>query len=201
MLTVILKKEFIMAESNQEKETAENLRMEYSAVVNYHNDLVKSRFTIAGLYIAAIGFVAGAVFKENSTLIGQLVGSMFAWWIALCLWIVELRSRSLYTTLAHRGKDIEHRHWKLTDADWYKGFFSRQHKEEPTEDEKAYAGTVPEKPGFDRVGIAWMMGKKLPESICKYISHSWGFDLLYAGTGLAWFIVFIVSSVKFLKAA
>ena len=39
------------------------------------------------------------------------------------------------------------------------------------------------------------------ESICKHISHSWGFDLLYAGTGLAWLIMSIVSSVKFLKAA
>lgn len=189
-----------MAESKQEKEMAENLRMEYSAVVNYHNDLVKSRFTIAGLYIAAIGFVAGAVFKENSTLIGQLVGSMFACWIALCLWIIELRSRSLYTTLARRGKDIEHRHWKLTGPDWYKGFFSRQHKEKPTADENGYAGTVPEKPGFDRVRIAWMENE-LPESICKYISHSWGFDLLYPGTGLVWFVMFIVSSVKLWKTA
>jgi len=188
-----------MVESNQETEMADNLRMEYSAVVNYHNDLVKSRFTIAGLYIAAMGFVAGAVFKSDSTLIGQLVGSMFAWWMALCLWIIELRSRGLYTSLAMRGKDIEHRHWKLTGPDWYKGFFSRQHKEEPTNDEVTYAGTVPKKPGFDRMKIAWMQNK-LPESICKYISHSWGFDLLYAGTGLAWFIMFIVSSVEFLKA-
>lgn len=189
-----------MAESNQEKEMAENLRMEYSAVVNYHNDLVKSRFTIAGLYIAAIGFVAGAVFKENSTLIGQLVGSMFACWIALCLWIIELRSRMLYTTCAHRGKDIEHRYWKITGPDWYKGFFSRQYKNEPEKDEEQYAGNVPKNPGYDRVRIAWMRNK-LPESICKYISHSWGFDLLYPGTGLGWFIMFIVSSVKLWKTA
>ena len=184
-----------MTESNQEKENAENLRMEYSAVVNYHNDLVKSRFTIAGLYIAAIGFVAGAVFKEDSTLIGQLVGSMFAFWIALCLWIIELRSRMLYTTCALRARDIEHRHWDITGPDWYEGMFSRQYKMEPTQHEKEYAGTVPEHPGYDTVRIAWMR-KKLPESICMYISHSWGFDLLYPGTGLAWFVMLIVSIVR-----
>ena len=190
-----------MVESNQEKEMAENLRMEYSAVFNYHNDLVKSRFTIAGLYMAAMGFVAGAVFKSDSTLIGQLVGSMFGWWMALCLWIIELRSRCLYTNLAHRGIDIEHRYWRITGPDWYKGFFSRQYKEEPNKDEEEYAGDVPkEKPKRDCPKLAWSE-KELPQSISRYISHSWGFDLLYSGTGLAWFIMFIVSSVKFLKAA
>ena len=190
-----------MSESDQDKEMAENLRMEYSAIVNYHNDLVKSRFTIAGLYIPAIGFVAGAVFKTDSTPIGQLLASMFAWWMALCLWIIELRSRGLYESLAIRGKDIEHRYWKVTGPDWYKGFFSRQHKEKPKEDEEGYAGEVPEEePEFDRMKIAWMKNK-LPQSICEYISHSWGLDLLYAGTGLAWFVMFIVSGVKLLKAA
>jgi len=184
-----------MAESNHEQEMAENLRTEYSAIVNYHNDLVKSRFTVAGLYIAAMGFVAGAVFKSDSTLTGQLVGSMFAWWMALCLWIIELRSRILYTTCALRGRDIEHRYWELTGSDWYKGFFGRQYKNKPEEDEKEYAGKVPEHPGYDTVRIAWMRNK-LPVSICKYISHSWGFDLLYPGTGLAWFIIFILSVVK-----
>ena len=189
-----------MAESNQAMEMAENLRMEYSAIVNYHNDLVKSRFTIAGLYIAAIGFVAGAVFKNDSTLIGQLVGSMAACWIAFCLWIIELRSRMLYATCAHRGKDIEHRYWKLTGPDWYKGFFSRQYKNEPEKDEEQYAGNIPKNPGYDRVRIAWMRNK-LPESICKYISHSWGFDLLYPSTCLGWFVIFIVSIVKLWKTA
>jgi hypothetical protein len=188
-----------MVESKIDSEMADNLRIEYSAVVNYHNDLVKSRFTIAGLYIAAIGFVVGAVFKESSTITCQLICSMFACWIAFCLWIIELRSRGLYTSLAMRGKDIEHRHWNLTGPDWYEGFFSRQHKEKPAQNEIEYAGNVSEKPEYDRMKIAWMQNK-LPESICKYISHSWGFDLLYAGTGLFWFIMFIVSFVKFLLA-
>ncbi len=185
-----------MCESNQDSELAENLRMEYSAIVDYHNDLVKSRFTIAGLYIAAIGFVAGAIFKSDSTLIGQLIGSMFAWWMALCLWIIELRSRSLYTSMAMRGKDIEHRHWNLTGPDWYKGFFSRQHKAEPTEDEEPYTGTVPTKPERDTTKFAWMK-KNFRKSTCECISHGWGLDLLYAGTGLVWLTIFIVSSVEF----
>lgn len=191
--------------TDQEKETAENLRTEYSATVNYHNDLVKSRFTIAGLYLAAMGFVASAVFKNDPTpitqsaLIAQLVCSLFGCWIALCLWIIELRSRMLYQKCGLRARDIEHRYWKLTGPDWYEGLFSRQYKMKPTEDEKAYAGEVPPHPGYDTVGIAWMMGKKLPESICKYITHSMGFDLLYPGTGLAWGVMFIVSTIRFLN--
>ena len=186
-----------MTELEQEKETAENLRTEYSAIVNYHNDLVKSRFTIAGLYIAAVGFVAGAVFKSDANLIGQLAASMLACWMAVCLWIIELRSRALYTTLAKRGKDIEHRHWKLTGPDWYKGFFSRQHKKEPETGENGYAGEVPEKPEFDTTKFAWMKNE-FSQSFSKYISHGWGLDLLYAGTGLGWLVIFVVLIIKFL---
>ena len=146
-----------------------------------------------------MGFTAGAIFKSNSTPIGEIVGSMLAFWIAFCLWIIELRSRILYTTCGLRARDIEHRYWKLTGPDWYKGFFSRQYKMKPTEDEREYADNIPEKaPGYDTVRIAWMRNK-LPESICKYISHSMGFDLLYPGTSLVWFIMFIVSIVKYLK--
>ena len=112
-----------------------------------------------------------------------------------------ISSRSLYTSLAIRGKDIEHRHWELIRSDWYKGFFSRQHKKISKEDIKEYAGNIPEeKPEYDTTKFAWMKND-FPQFISKYISHSWGFDLLYAGTGLAWFIMFIVSSVKYLKAA
>jgi hypothetical protein len=186
-----------MVDSDQEKERTENLRVEYSAVVNYHNDLVKSRFTIAGFYVATIGFVMNAAFNENSTPIIQLICSFAAFWIALCLWIMELRSRSLYVNLAHRCINIEHHHWNLKGSDWYEGFFSRQYKEEPSEEENDSAGMVPQKPKLDSPKLAWAK-KALSPKFARYISHSWGFDLLYPGTGLFWLVMFIVSFVRLL---
>ena len=125
----------------------EDTRCEYEAVVGYHSSLVNSRFTIAGLYVAAIGFLASAVLT-NSTWFTRVVASALAWWLTACLWILELRSRSLYWNLAHRGIDIEHRHWGLVAEQWYDGFFSRQYKEPPVKVEDK--PNVPELPGHDR---------------------------------------------------
>lgn len=176
-----------MDNSNQKPETAENLRMEYSAVVNYHGDLVKSRFTIAGFFVAAIGFLASVVFKDETTPAVQVICSLFGCWITLCVWILELRSRALYNRVAHRGIDIEHHCWGLMEDKWYEGFFSRQYKEEPKSN--ADTKSIPPKPTYDCPKLGWSK-KPMSESLSKYISHSLGFDLLYAGSGLFWLISF-----------
>lgn len=167
----------------------ENIRSEYAAVVEYHGSIVNIRFTIAGLYIAAIGFIASAVLAKDTEWLARLGGAALAWWLTVCMGILELRSRSLYTNLAHRGIDIEHQHWCLIGRHWYDGFFSRQYKVEPTEDFKE---DVPSKPGFDRPKIAWMK-KPLSEKISRHISHSMGFDLLYAGSLIFWTAVLAIS--------
>lgn len=102
---------------------------EYNAIVDYTTSIVKSRFTVAGLYVAAIGFVAAAVF--NNTYITwwpRFAASALAIWFTICLWILELRNRSLLGYLALRGVDIEQRYWNLTGKERYNGFFSRQNK-------------------------------------------------------------------------
>ena len=78
----------------------DNIRTEYESVVEYHGSTVSSRFTIAGLYVAAIGFIASAVFAENATWLARVVGPALAWWLTVCIWILELRSRALYTNLS-----------------------------------------------------------------------------------------------------
>lgn len=162
-------------------QTAENTRTEYEAVVEYHGSTVSSRFTIAGLYLAAMAFVASAVFAANATWLARAGGSILAWWITGCVWILELRSRALYTNLAHRGIEIEHRHWHLVGEMWYDGFFSRQYKEEPkAEMDKT---NVPDQPGRDRPRV---LGVKLSDRASCIITHSWGFDLLYAGSWAFW---------------
>ncbi|OOO01903.1 MAG: hypothetical protein USCGTAYLOR_01915 [Chromatiales bacterium USCg_Taylor] len=162
----------------------DDARAEYQAVVDYHASIVSSRFTIAGLYVAATGFVAAAVFAADTTWWARFGGSAFALWLTVCLWILELRSRALFTNVAHRGIDIEHRCWGLVDGDWYAGFFSRQYKEPPAADpngpEELHRRSEP-----DRPRLAWA-SKPMSIRLSRFISHSMGLDLLYAGGLLFW---------------
>lgn len=172
----------------------EDIRTEYSAVVDYHTSIVNSRFTVAGLYVAAVGFLASTVLGKDVSTVARLAGCGLACWLTLCLWILELRSRALFTNLAHRGIDIEHRYWGLTEGeDWYAGFFSRQYKEPPPGEPEEGGLSRRKKP--DRPSLAWAK-KPMPTSLSRFISHSMGFDLLYAGCGVFWLIVLAWSAVK-----
>lgn len=44
----------------------ENLSAGYSSIVGYHNNLMQIRFTVAGLSVAADGFLASAFFQTGS---------------------------------------------------------------------------------------------------------------------------------------
>ncbi len=168
----------------------ENLRTEYAAVHEYHGQLVNSRFTIAGLYVAAIGFLAGAVLGRDTAWPARASGSVFALWLTLCLWILELRSRALFENIAHRAIEIEHRHWGLTGRDWYAGLFSRQYKLPPPT--TPISDDLPRRREPDRPRLGW---SQTPMSVrmSRFISHSLGLDLLYAGSGVFWIALLLVS--------
>jgi len=178
-----------MSEVEKRNHTPEDVRAEYEAVLSYHTALVNSRFTIAGLYVAAVGFLASAIFNKDVTWVGRAAASGLACWLTLCLWVLELRSRALYTNLAQRGIDIEHRYWNLVGNDWYQGFFSRQYREPPSTTESG--GPPPPETGPDRPTLGWSK-RPLPESLSRWIRHSMGLDLLYAGVGLFWLGTLIV---------
>lgn len=182
-----------MANVSAKTQDRDDVRSEYAAVVEYHNSTVGSRFTTAGLYVAAIGFIASAILDKDATWAVRTIASFLAWWLTFCLWVLELRSRALYTNLARRGIDIEHRAWGLVRTEWYAGFFSRQYKEPPTDVTEEEG--VPAKPGWDCPKIAWMK-KPLSEKVSHYISHSWGFDLLYGGSWVFWTVVLLMSLWK-----
>jgi hypothetical protein len=184
-----------LGETEKPRHTSEDVRAEYSAVVSYHTALVSTRFTIAGLYVAAAGFVASAVFNKDVTWVGRAAASGLACWLTLCLWMLELRSRALYTNLAHRGIDIEHNYWKLLGNDWYQGFFSRQYKEPPSTKE---GNGTPQRDDPDQPTLGWSK-QPLPKLLSRWISHSMGLDLLYAGVGLFWLGTFILSVVALIS--
>jgi len=168
----------------------DDVRTEYTAIADYISNITNIRFTLAGLYVAAIGFVAGVVLAATSTWEARAAGSFVAIWLTFCLYVMELRNRSLYTNLAHRGIDIEHNNWRLIKSLWYSGCHSRQYKEPPVAE--ADREDVPSKPGPDRSKIAWMK-EPLPDSVSRYISHTLGFDLLYGGGIVFWSITLLVS--------
>ncbi len=160
----------------------ENARTEYNAVVAYHTSQVSTRFVIAGFFLAATGFLVPAILQDNWS--SRIPVAGLGCLLSLCAWILELRTRALYTNLAMRGIDIEHRYWKLTGPDWYNGFFSRQRKVKPNKIETE----VPPEPLPDCPKVAWMKNP-LPPRISKHITHSMAFDLLYPGTFAFWFLI------------
>jgi len=177
-----------MKEENTSKYGPDEIRAEYSAVVGYHTAIVNSRFTVAGLYVAAVGFLAAAVLGKETSAVVRIAASGLACWLTLCLWILELRSRALFTNLAHRGIDIEHRYWGLTkDEDWYRGFFSRMYKEPPP-GESIEEG-LPRRKYPDRPTIFWFKNP-MNMRLSRFISHGIGLDLLYAGCGIFWLVAF-----------
>jgi hypothetical protein len=169
----------------------EEIRLEYQTVVTYHTSLVNSRFTIAGLYVAAIGFLAGTVMKGDVTWPARAAGSVLGIWLTGCLWVLELRSRALFENLAHRGIEIEHRYWGLMGDDWMSGFFSRQYKEPPNH---SLNGTseLPRRANPDRPVLGWSK-RPLSAKCSRHISHRLGLDLLYIGGLTFWLCSFVVS--------
>jgi hypothetical protein len=175
---------------------AEDRRAEYAAVAEYHGHVVNSRFTIAGLYVAANGFLVSAVLSKDATWVGRLAGALLAVWVTGCLWVLELRSRALFTNVAHRAIEIEHEQWGLTGQHLNRGLFGRQYKEPP--------GTSAEGPGGehlhrrqdpDRPRLGWAR-RPLPTWVSRRISHSMGLDLLYAGVGVFWAAMLAASAYQ-----
>ena len=88
-------------------EKYETLPATFNAIVDYHNALTQTRFTVAGLYVAATGFLINSWF---SGLVSQklydfipLIGLITTW---VC-YILESRTYRLIYDLGVRGLKIE----------------------------------------------------------------------------------------------
>lgn len=176
----------------------EEARAEHRACVDYHTALVNSRFTIAGLYVAAMGFIAGAVFKGEITWDFRAAVSLLACWLTVCLWILELRSRALFTNVAQRGIEIERRYWKLDGENIMAGFFSRQHKL-PADTVAVESSTAPRRARPDRPVLGWRPNEALSERWARLVSHSMGLDLLFLGGLIFWACSTAISTIYWLR--
>jgi hypothetical protein len=83
----------------------DDVRTEYTALVEFHNSVVAHRFTLVGFYLASIGLIAGQnIGFSEACLIFGLTAAMY---------IMELRNRTLYTQMGQRALHIEQHYWGL----------------------------------------------------------------------------------------
>ncbi len=163
----------------------EDVRAEYGALVSYGISSVSSRFTVAGLYMAASGFLAAAAFKDGLSTAARIVVCLFGGSITLCVWMLELRTRHLLAILSKRGRDIERDIWGLTGTAYYSGFFSRQGKIPPK--------VAPEHGKEHDYTILGYSSRGLPRWVAVRITHSFGFDLMYL-SGIVFRTVVLIAS-------
>lgn len=85
----------------------ENLSTGYNGIVDYHNNLVQIRFTVAGLSIAADGFLASALFQAGAPEVSQIVISMLGIVLTFICGMLEIRTLQLLYKLLDAGVAIE----------------------------------------------------------------------------------------------
>jgi hypothetical protein len=140
----------------------------YNAIVGYHNNLVSMRFTIAGLYLAASGLLAGSMFNSDwsgTTLVLPILGLA----LTLIAWLLEVRTYCLLENLGQRGISMES---KLSLGDTG-GFFDLMN-EQP----------LPPKIPFSRKPFK-------NQTVIRFISHSWGLNLLYVSISTFWLLMLL----------
>ena len=93
--------------SKQPKATSDDIRAAYAAVVDYHNNLVQMRFTVAGLFLAANGLLASGFFQSNLSPLFLDALSVLGMGIAVSCGLLEVRTNRLLKNLGVRGLALE----------------------------------------------------------------------------------------------
>ncbi|MDP2755574.1 MAG: hypothetical protein Q8P40_14450, partial [Nitrospirota bacterium] len=131
----------------------------YSAVVDYHNNLVHMRFTVAGLYLAASGFLVGALFSGRDWCGTKLSVTLLGLALTAIAWLLEIRTYCLLENLGSKGNEIE---TKLR-LGGIQGFFALMSKQ----------------PLSPRLPFIRTRLTRCPKFVRYVVSHSLGLDLLY----------------------
>ena len=146
-----------------------NLPTIYNAIVDYHNVLIQVRFTIAGLYLAATGFLVNSWFNIDHQNCTYVFIPILGISLALVCWLLEIRTYHLLNNLGNRGKTIENSMKINSDI----GFFALMEKQ-PLQ---------PKWPFTQKELPQWTFFKCI-------VSHSFGFNLIYLIIFIFWIITF-----------
>lgn len=156
----------------EKKEERENLRATYNAIVDYHNNLVQTRFTVAGLVLTANGFLAVGFFQPPCSNLPQILIPFLGVILIKIFWIMEIRTYCLLENLGKRGKKLE----KILKIKKRFRFFSLMKKQ-------------PLGPKF----LIFRFVQFHPNKFFRYIfSHSLGIGLLYFFLCLFWLIIIVL---------
>jgi hypothetical protein len=85
----------------------ENLSAGYNGIVDYHNNLVQIRFTVAGLSVAADGFLASALFQTGSPEFSKVLIAILGIILTFICGMLELRTLQLLMKLLKSGYALE----------------------------------------------------------------------------------------------
>ena len=102
------------------KSNFEDLRVGYSGIVDYHNNLVQIRFTVIGLSIAADGFLASAFFQPDNAILSRIIISILGIILTFVCGMLEIRTFQLLNKLLKGGYKLE----KVFGFKEDQGFFS-----------------------------------------------------------------------------
>jgi hypothetical protein len=147
------------------KDNDGNIRAAYAALVSYHNVLVQARFTVAGLFLAANGFLINAYFQANtpSNIKPAIpILSLLVTWIC---GILEARTTQLLKNIGNRGKKLEKDIGLNINPDEFskenQGFFSLMEHQDP----------------------------KIPPINKPFVNHKFGLSFLYVVIALFWVVL------------
>lgn len=128
----------------------EDVRIEYTAISSRLSQLASFRFGLAGLYLASIGVIISSDKPTKASFVLVI-------WLTLCLWIVELRTRSLLESLKHRMIYIASHYWGYGSDKGEQSYISQWGNEKSCKPKFL----------FGRISIP--------------ATHSLGFDMLFLG--------------------
>ena len=148
----------------------DEIRAAYAAIVDYHNNLVPMRFTVAGLVLAANGFLASAFSQSDLSVSLKIALPILGILVSGICWLLEVRNNQLLENLSDRGERLE----KTLGLQDDQGFFSLMLHQ------PIGARILP----FHR---SWPSNKVMQ----FLVSHSFGISILYIIIGLSWLIAFI----------
>ena len=158
-----------MAKPAQSDQT---LRTILTAITHEYAALARMRFTIAGLYLAATGFLASTWFAGLSDGISSryyLIPAL-GFVVTLVCWLMEIRTLQIIQNLENKGAAIEKRlnvDGKLTLFMMSGGY--------PVPPKVPFTSRIP-----------------VPSLLRRFVSHSFGLNTLYASIAAFWVLALIL---------
>jgi hypothetical protein len=150
----------------------ETLRTIHDEITHMYAALARMRFTIAGLYLAATGFLASTWFAG---LRGGISASYYlipalGFVVTLICWLMEVRTLQLILNLEHKGAQVEQRlkvDGKLTLFMMRAGY--------PLPPRLPFTARLP-----------------VPKLLQRFASHSFGLNALYASVAVFWILALVL---------